>query len=412
MECAAFILMTGIFYFYDTYIRIGDFDVGYQYIACLILITLGFGWFLAVPDPFRLYHMIRASAILSFSYVMIMLCTTAIWIFDFTPIRQMIRGFFEPSYIILCFFCAAFFVYILQDKAVDCFFWALSTALGVMLLKPMRQFGPVEFFRRLISYVQSGGRTGGGVSLEATNFAYLYAFFALYYLFHRKEGPTWKRLLQWGIIVFALLDTFKRSSLLALTVGVVIAFLYYRIPQRYQRLYLNFVVISFLICAFLLIPFIRSGLFTYVVNLLRINTSARTRIYAYYEQYYQFTPFYFGRGLGWISRLMLSTDQFSAGLPSVNVHCDYLRFYIELGFFGYLIWMITTFPWVTKMTVRGEASSDNTVILGLCVAMAILRITENISQLYSANLGISIIIIQCLYLNDRTHGAHENRGRG
>lgn len=88
-------------------------------------------------------------------------------------------------------------------------------------------------------------------------------------------------------------------------------------------------------------------------------------------------------------------ERFNVGLESVNVHCDYIRSYIELGFWGYLCWMLLVFPLAVKRTVKGKNLKNDAIILGVCTAMALLRVTENISQLYSAILGMSIIIIQC-----------------
>ena len=104
--CAAFVLLAGIFYFYERYMVIGGFGVGYQYIGCAMVILLGFGWFLIKPDPTYMFRSIGTSAVIALPYVAVMLSTAVIWTFDFTPIRQMVSGFFAPSYMILCIVCA------------------------------------------------------------------------------------------------------------------------------------------------------------------------------------------------------------------------------------------------------------------------------------------------------------------
>lgn len=393
--CAAVILLAGIFYFYQSYLTVGGFGVGYQYIGCILVILLGFGCFLAKPDPLYLYHAIKGAGVLALSYLAAMLCTAAIWIFTFTPVRQMISGFFEPSYMILCIVCAAFFVYLARERAAEYAFWALSAVLGVMVLRRIRAFGAGEFFRRLAAYLQSGGVESGGVSVEDTSFAYLYALFALYFLFSQREDRAWRRWLRGGVTVFALAIAFKRSALLALAFGAAAAYLYDRLPQSCKKLFRNGLIVGFILCAFGIVPLIRSGLFRQIVDALQINTSARTRIYAYYEQHYQFALSYTGKGLGWVQRLVSSAERFNTGLQSVNVHCDYLRFYIELGFAGYLLWLVTVFPLVVGRAVGAGPSRSSAVILGVCVAMAVLRVTENISELYSANLVVGILVIQC-----------------
>ena len=191
------------------------------------------------------------------------------------------------------------------------------------------------------------------------------------------------------------------------------AWFYQRMPRRHRKIFINAVVVSFVLGAFFVIPTIRLGLFTRIVNALQIDTSARTRIYAFYEQYYEFSPFYVGKGLGWIGRLVASGEGFKGyGLGPVNVHCDYVRYYIELGFAGYLCWVCTAFAPVVKGTVKGWSPAEDAAVLGVCVMMAMLRLTENISQLYSANLGISVIVIQCCMHSWKTEEPPAVSGRG
>ncbi len=395
-ELLSFLLLTGIFYYYNTYMTVGGFGVGYQYILCLLMCTMCAGLFLIFPDPAYFYHSAKAAGVLACSYFAAMLYSAAIWIFSFTPVRQMISGFFEPGYMILCILCAAMAAYVLREKMLVYAFWALTAAFALLLFPKLRAYGAAGFIRRLFEYVSSGGRTFTGASLEDTSYSYTYVFFCLYFLFHRGEEAPWRRLLRFAVIAFAMLDIFKRSALLALAVGFAAAFVYARLGERSRRWLVNSLIVAFLIFTFLYIPFVRYGLFSRIADALQINTSARDRIYRYYERYYDFTPTYLGRGLGWVHRLVTSADRFNVGLASVNVHCDYVRHYIELGFWGYLLWILSVFPWTVKRLIRGNSALDDAVILGVCVALTVFRLTENISYLYSAALGMSIVLIQCV----------------
>lgn len=407
----SFLLLVEIFYFYNRYTVIGGFGVGYQYLGCIAVVLLGGTYFLLHPDPPYLGQVIGTAGILALPYFLAMVYSVTLWTFQFTPIRQIISGFFEPGYMILCIVCAAFLIYLLGENTVECSFWALSAALCLLVFQKLREFGVSEYVRRLANYLLSVGENSGGVSLENTSFSYVYVFFALYFLFHRQTEPLWKRLLRWSMVFLGLAEVFKRSALLALSAGLLAAFLYARTPDRHKRLFRNIIMVILLLFAVLIIPAIRSGLFTRIVNELHINTSARIRIYAYYNQYYEFTPLYFGKGLGWIQRLVSASERFNVGLESVNVHCDYVRFYIELGFWGYLFWLLPAIPLVITSMVKGKSVPDAAVILGLCVSMAVLRFTENVSQLYSANLGLAIVILQC-HMNSwrREEGTYEMPG--
>lgn len=399
---AVFGLLIEIYFFYNTYATVGGFGIGYQYIGCMIVILIGGVFFLAEADLLVLSYSLRAGGILALPYFAAMIGSAGIWIFSFTPVRQMISGFFEPSYMILCLFCASLLAYVFKEDTVLYSFWALSAALLLMTAQRIAEFGPAEFLVRLMEYVKSMGKTGGGVSLEDTSFSYAYIFFTIYFVFHgnpnqrdsEKKRNWWKLPLRFAVILLGMLEVFKRSSFLALAAGLTAAFLYSRCRGRYRKWLINLMAAGFMIFAFLYVPFIRYGLFNRIVEMLQIDTSARTRIYNYYAKYYEFSPSYTGLGLGFVQRLVESAERFNVGLASVNVHCDYVRLYIELGFWGYLCWEITAFPWPVKRMIKGNSIGDDAVILGVAVAMAVLRLTENVSQLYSAVLTMGIVIIR------------------
>ncbi|MDE6893034.1 MAG: hypothetical protein K2P50_14675 [Lachnospiraceae bacterium] len=411
----AFAVLIGIYFFYNTYADLGGFGVGYQYIGCIVIVIIGCAFFLAEAGLFRLYASAKAAGILALPYFAAMVCSAGIWIFSFTPVRQMISGFFEPAYMILCILCAALLTYIFRENAALYSFWALSAALLLMTSQKIAEFGPSEFFGNLFEYVKSAGKTGGGVSLEDTSFSYAYVFFCIYFIFGKdargKKEKWWKLPLRLLMILAGMLEVFKRSSFLALAAGIGAAFLYALCKGRYRKWLVNLMAAGFIFFAFFYIPFIRYGLFNRIVEALNIDTSARTRIYNYYAQYYEFSPNYTGRGLGFIWQLMERAERFNVGLVSVNVHCDYVRAYIELGFWGYLCWIITVFPLPVKRLIKGISAGDDAVILGVAVAMAVLRLTENVSQLYSAVLTMGIIIIRSVLKGQGVFDA-ENSSNG
>lgn len=399
---AVFLLLIEIFFFYNTYVTIGGFGVGYQYIGCILVLIAGGGLFLVNAELPVLYCSVKSAGVLALPYFAAMIWTAAIWIFSFTPIRQMISGFFEPAYMILCLLCAAFLIYVFKENTVIYVFWAMTTALLIMAGQKIAEFGLSEFLKRFLVYVKSFGKTGSGVSLEDTSLSYAYVFFSIYFVFHgnlhgKEKEKWWKPALRFLVTIFGMLEVFKRSSFLALTAGLGAAFLYSLCRGRSRKWFVNLLAAGFIFFAFFYIPFIRYGLFNRIMKALNIDTSARTRIYSYYARYYEFSPRYAGRGLGFISQLMGRAERFNVGLESVNVHCDYVRAYIELGFWGYLCWIFAVFPWPIKRLIKGISSGNDAVVLGVAVAVAVLRLTENVSQLYSAVLTMGIVILQSVF---------------
>ena len=159
--------------------------IGYQYIGCAAVIMIGGLSFLVAPKFSAFFECIKDIAILSTPYLVCMLFSLGIWIFTFTGIRQMISGFFAPSYIILSISCVGCLVYLIGEKAVVYTFWAMSAAFGVMILRQIRLVGLGEFFYELYLLLASGSLDALPAmrTLEGPRFSYCYGLYFLYFFF-------------------------------------------------------------------------------------------------------------------------------------------------------------------------------------------------------------------------------------
>ena len=83
---------------------------------------------------------------------------------------------------------------------------------------------------------------------------------------------------------------------------------------------------------------IKLGILKMICRLLGINTMGRVEVYAWFEDQYNLTPFYFGEGFQYIRRYM----EFGRGNWLVNafhnLHNSILQIYIETGFWGFFMW--------------------------------------------------------------------------
>lgn len=94
------------------------------------------------------------------------------------------------------------------------------------------------------------------------------------------------------------------------------------------------------VIALLYVWMIRDGWLDVLTAETGVNTNARNLMYDGLAAYYSFGPFYLGKGLGWITR-MLQTGGLKLAVEVTDLHNDFLRQYIELGFVGYLLWLIS-----------------------------------------------------------------------
>lgn len=388
-----FFLLLGIFYFYANYFYVGGFGVGYQYVICMVIAVIGGLSFLAVPRLRLFIECVKTAGIMSTSYVMCIIVSLGIWIFTFTRIRQMISGFFAPIYILISAACVSVLVYFLREKAVVYAFWSMSTAFFIMIFQQIRIVGIREFFYEMYVLVISASTDTLPAMrvLEGPRFSYCYGLFFIYFLFQKKNMPTWKFILRMAVCIFCFLAGFKRSCILATLFGLIVALIFFRSNVSFRRKFVNILIVVFVVFAIGYIPVIRYGVFDRVVEALQIDTSHRNELYDYYFDYYEFNPSYIGQGFGWVQNHIEGKE----GLAAYDVHNEYLRNYIELGFWGYLFWVFTVFPWVIKRVISYKDVRDDTIIAGSMVYMSILYITENIFLFYTFFIVLCTIVMSC-----------------
>ena len=68
-----------------------------------------------------------------------------------------------------------------------------------------------------------------------------------------------------------------------------------------------------------------------------IETSGRVVIYKAVDKFYEFSPDFLGNGIGFLTYQLNSF--MNVGVASV--HNDFLQHFIDLGFWGYIIWLIS-----------------------------------------------------------------------
>lgn len=386
-----FLLLFEILFTHDHYIYVGGFGVGYQYLGCIGMIILCFFSFLNTPRVGDFLSSVKLNGILAMPYVLNIIVSMVIWIFGFVGIRQMISGFFEPAYVLLTIMAAAGMIYVWGRKTVDYVFWAATLTFTYLVIVEITAFGFDEFLRQFyILLSTNANRTLRAMkNLENPRFSYAYTFFIIYYLFRRKEQGNIKFIIKMAISILFFLLGLKRICEAALAAGIVLTFIYRRFRHNGRRYFITAATVFFIAFSVLYLPFVRYGLFENVVQGLHINTSARDTIYELYSEHYELDPAYRGRGLGWVKNYRRNLE----GIEAFNVHCEYVKNYIELGFWGYGIWVLTVIPWILYQTVRRKRWRDDGAIIGILGAYAVLLVAENIYFFYMSSLIMAVMIM-------------------
>jgi hypothetical protein len=120
-----------------------------------------------------------------------------------------------------------------------------------------------------------------------------------------------------------------------------------------------------------------------------IDTSGRVIVYKAVDKFYEFTPGFLGNGIGFLT-YQLSTNM-NVGVSSV--HNDFLQYFIDLGFWGYILWLVSmTLVRVCYFGAGGKV--ENAIItLALSIYLVIVSSTDNTMNYPLLTTVIAIIMI-------------------
>ena len=126
--------------------------------------------------------------------------------------------------------------------------------------------------------------------------------------------------------------------------GVLVMHLFItRLKPKGQNFVLHSIsIFAIAICLFYVF-FIWSGLFSWTVDTLGIDTMGRKGLYEAFTDLYSFSPTFRGYGIGWVTRYISIMNAAGIGVFGTHdfggMHNDLVTMYIELGFWGFSFWI-------------------------------------------------------------------------
>lgn len=196
-------------------------------------------------------------------------------------------------------------------------------------------------------------------------YAFTFGIFAVYYA-HQKK---------WKHFVIAFLFVFfaeKRIALLAIAAALILMGILWLFRQNKKLVFGFWGIIIAAIYGYLYL--IYSGIMEAFCWGANINTNGRVEIYSRMAAEARFSLTYLGKGLGTVENILecwnISTF--------VNLHNDLLKFFIELGFIGLLIYLLS-YGIMFFLSEKWFGKSQMCFLLGIVTYTFILFATDNVS---------------------------------
>lgn len=380
-EAVYFIVLAALMYYFLQEVLQLRIYITFRHIFALILVFSAFVCFLLRPNIARGVTAVKDGLILSAPLLVILAMSCLIWVANHTDADMIFRGL-STSLIYMNQATAAFaamaFLYLFGGRGVWYNLISLLAANLLMIATIMSEYGVGAYLSDLWNLIRTFADETGSVIIHAEihELAFCVGAYLLYMLLHLKKSLLFYVLL--GLAAFCFLSAFKRIAMAAmaaaLAVGLLLKLLEKLGREKLARRLMWALTILMIILLVAYIAAVRLGVFTWLEK-AGVDTMGRASAYEMMEDQYQVSPLFLGHGIGHLTYLINETDLFPIGMDTV--HNDFLQYYIDLGFWGYLLWLLSLTALRLWYFGRRGDTSGMANVFSLTVFLVLVSTTDN-----------------------------------
>lgn len=388
-------LGTLMHYFVEDMTFIGGIGISFRHIFALLIVFSTVIIFLVKPNISRGIVSLKSALVMSAPIVVMLTVSLLIWTVNLTETDMMMRGV-SLYFIFINNTTAAFagvcFLYLFGEKGMWYYMVSILIANLILIGDIMLDGGVVtymiEYVIKVLSFAGDSRDVVGKAEIHELSFCTGISFLYMLFVFDRKKVLHWILLI---LTFFCFTSAIKRIAVLGIGFAVVLAWFFNVLKKRvsHQTIMklIGTVNILMIILLILYVGIIKSGLFE-ILEEGGLETSGRAKIYASVSDFYEFSPSFFGRGMGWLPYQL--SEVMDIGVKSV--HNDFLQFYIDLGFWGYIIWLLSFIVLRTSFFGR-DGDTNNAVLMFLVtVFMVVVSLTDNTMNYPLFNGAVAIFV--------------------
>ncbi len=382
-----------MYYFLTEVINLGLF-VTYRHAFALVLFVSAFFAFLFKPNIATGTSSLKEAFVYSTPLLVTIIVSLFIWFIvrvDTAVISRGLSGAFVYNNMLSFTLAAVAFLYVFGEKGIWYNLIAILISNILMLLTIIAQNGIGSFFSEFITLVMTFAAETGDIIVQAEihELAFCLGAYLIYMLLKPKKDIVFFILL--GLTMFCFLTAFKRIGIIAIVIALAFGWLLKFIAKFKKDTAMRLTVIFSVILVVLLIGYIaiiKLDVFT-LLEKAGIDTSGRVTIYNAVDKFYEFSPEFLGNGIGFLT-YQLSTNM-NVGVSSV--HNDFLQYFIDLGFWGYILWLVSmTLVRVCYFGKKGKVE-NGIIALALSIYLVIVSSTDNTMNYPLLTTVLAIIMI-------------------
>lgn len=382
-----------MYYFLTEIINLGVF-VTYRHAFALVLTASAILVFLYKPNIARGASSVVSALVYAAPLIVTLVVSLFIWFMgkvDVSIIARGLSGALIYTNIMSFTLAAVAFLYIFGEKGIWYNLIAILISNILMILTIIADYGLGSFLSEFITLVVTFAAETGDIIVQAEihELAFCLGAYIIYMLLTPKKNMAFYILL--ALTFFCFMVSFKRIGIIAITVSLAFGW-FLKFVAKFKKDTASriamFMSIALVVILTGYIVIIKLDVFT-LLEEMGIETSGRVVIYDAVDKFYEFSPDFLGNGIGFLT-YQLSTN-IKTGVSSV--HNDFLQYFIDLGFWGYILWL-------TSMTVLrvgyfgAKKKTDSAIItFALTLYLVIVSSTDNTTNYPLLTTVLAVIMI-------------------
>jgi len=384
-----------MYYFLTEYIDVG-LHITYRHAFALLLAGSAIVMFLYKPNIARGVTAFKCAVMYSIPLLVTTVVSLFIWFVNTVDTSVISRGL-SSSFIYANMFsfalAAGAFLYIFGEKGIWYNLIAILVANILMILTIIAEYGLGSYFSEFTTLIVTFAEETGDIIVQAEvhELAFCLGAYLIYMFFKPRKNIVFFILL--FLSLFCFVSAFKRIGIIAIAIALVFGYILKFIAKYSDKTARGITIFLSLLVMFLLVCYvavIKAGAFEFLEK-AGINTSGRVEIYDAVDEFYEFSPGFLGNGIGFLT-YQLNTNM-NVGVASV--HNDFLQHFIDLGFWGYLIWLCSmTVMRIWYFGSKGKTESGILTFI-LTLYLIIVSTTDNTMNYPLLTGVLAILMIGC-----------------
>ncbi|MBR6647029.1 MAG: O-antigen ligase family protein [Clostridia bacterium] len=381
-----------MYYFLNEYIDIG-LHVTYRHAFALVLFGSAALLFLYKPNIARGFTAFKDACIYSIPLLVTTIVSLFVWFMGTVDVSVISRGLsssFVYANMLSFALGAGALLYVFGKRGIWYNLIAILIANILIIATVIAQNGLGNYFSEFITLVITFADVTGDIIVQAEihELAFCLGAYLIYMLYKPKKSILYFILL--FLCLFCFMSAFKRIAIIAIAIalafGYPLKFIAHYSKKTASRLVTFFTVVVILLLIGY-IALIKMDAFE-LLEKAGINTSGRVEIYNAVDKFYEFNPGFLGNGIGFLT-YQLNTFM-NVGVASV--HNDFLQHFIDLGFWGYIIWLVSmTLVRVWYFGKRGN--TENSIITFILTLYLIIVSTTDNTMNYPLLTGVLAMLM-------------------